>query len=336
MHMQNQRIGDESKEAIHDTEVNCDWVTPTKWLLFPYIIGVVWLCLHPIVSITTGEFKCRGYYVDEKALLQNSYTLPSYRADELRKLYSSSGDTDDSGLCHAVKAAGLQRVECHVLQGMEYAIIVPHYAPSVPNESIVLFVKSPSCGTEWTASYFHVALLHMMERLSDGISSTWLSKNIMVVSSSPNFQCPLKNNGGVLSTLVSTFADSYLAGGFQLQHTTSTIRNVLVLDLEQTLKGSIESVSSLDMYILPQGHGGKLPNFDLVSMIVDVFQTQRWFTFQKVRLHIHPKMKWIRQLQLVLKERISPDALNYFHDLMSMFAFMSTLTFGRCVCISLF
>ena len=38
----------------------------SKWiLLLPYIIGVLWTICHPIVSVITGESKCRGAYIDE-------------------------------------------------------------------------------------------------------------------------------------------------------------------------------------------------------------------------------------------------------------------------------
>ena len=37
-----------------------------------YSLGVCWLLLFPLVSVTTGEVKPRGLYVDEHALLTTS------------------------------------------------------------------------------------------------------------------------------------------------------------------------------------------------------------------------------------------------------------------------
>ncbi|CAI5712353.1 unnamed protein product [Peronospora effusa] len=34
-----------------------------------YILGLLWFFLHPAVTLTTGELKCRGTYMSENALL---------------------------------------------------------------------------------------------------------------------------------------------------------------------------------------------------------------------------------------------------------------------------
>eukprot|EP00539_Tryblionella_compressa_P019892 CAMPEP_0178860832 /NCGR_PEP_ID=MMETSP0747-20121128/1952_1 /TAXON_ID=913974 /ORGANISM="Nitzschia punctata, Strain CCMP561" /LENGTH=83 /DNA_ID=CAMNT_0020527309 /DNA_START=595 /DNA_END=843 /DNA_ORIENTATION=+ len=44
-------------------------------LLLPYIVGIAWTCVHPILSVVTGETKCRGWFIDESSLELGSLRL---------------------------------------------------------------------------------------------------------------------------------------------------------------------------------------------------------------------------------------------------------------------
>ena len=37
-------------------------------LFLPYVLAPIWTCLHPIVSVLTGEMKCRGWFLDEHSI----------------------------------------------------------------------------------------------------------------------------------------------------------------------------------------------------------------------------------------------------------------------------
>ena len=53
-----------------------------------FLLSVLWCALFPLISITTGELKPRGLYVDENALLARGglpQSLPSYNIDESRR-----------------------------------------------------------------------------------------------------------------------------------------------------------------------------------------------------------------------------------------------------------
>jgi hypothetical protein len=309
-------------------------VTPMKWLLFPYIIGLLWLLLHPIVSVTTGELKCRGFFVDEKALLHSTYYSAPYPVDQLRRYYSDR-NTPIDGLCHTLRVLDILEtcmIECHRdnTNNFDYAIIVPNKAPSPPSEAIVLIVKEPNCKAGWTSSYFHVALLNLIQRLSDGVSSPWLSKNIIIVSPRPALPCKIKSveDFSQLHATVTAFADAYHLGSLPMKHITSVIRNVLVLDVDQIMVPSVSTKSSNDVFILPQGVGAVLPNFDLVSVIVDIFLHQNWSLTQNLRLHLHPPVALIRKMQMVLEKNFPSAVATYFIDLISMLAFVVFLSLG--------
>lgn len=318
-------------------------VTPMKWLLLPYIVGLLWLSLHPIVSIMTGELKCRGFFVDEKAMLQSSYFSTPYPFDQLQRYYSNTNEAPAGGLCHTLAASGLLQtnmIECYhdEANDFDYATIVPNNAPSLSDEAIILIVNGPRCDAEWASSYFHVALLSMMDRLSDGLSSPWLSKNIIIVSPSPSLSCKVESSEKWfhLNTIVSTFADAYHLGLLPMQHITSTIRNVLVIDVAQPIRPKQTRKRSMDVYILPQGFGSMLPNFDLVSVIVEIFMHQNWSASQNIRLHLYPPVELIQKLHNFLEERFPTALATYFKDLISMFTFAGFLTFGPYVILSVY
>jgi hypothetical protein len=309
-------------------------VTPMKWLLFPYMIGLLWLLLHPIVSVTTGELKCRGFFVDEKALLHSTYYSAPYPFDQLWRYYSDKNRPTD-GLCHNLRALDMletSMIECHQdkTNNFDYAIIVPNKAPSLPSEAIVLIVKEPNCQAGWTSSYFHVALLNLIHRLSDGVSSPWLSKNIIIVSPRPTLPCKSKSveDFSQLHATVTAFADAYHLGSLPMKHITSVIRNVLVLDVEQIMVPSESTKSSIDVFILPQGVGAVLPNFDLVSVMVEIFLHQNWSLTQNLRVNLHPSVALIRKIQIVLEKNFPSAVAAYFKDLISMFAFVGFLSLG--------
>ena len=44
-----------------------------KHLVAPYLLGIAWILSHPIVSVITGELKCRGVYIDEHQLDPHAY-----------------------------------------------------------------------------------------------------------------------------------------------------------------------------------------------------------------------------------------------------------------------
>ena len=45
-------------------------------VVVPYCLGAIWILCHPIISIITGESKCRGVYIDEHQLDPRSYDSP--------------------------------------------------------------------------------------------------------------------------------------------------------------------------------------------------------------------------------------------------------------------
>ena len=90
----------------------------TVHLIIPYAIGIVWFLLHPIVSVVTGELKCRGSFIDESALEPGNLRVAPYPTDRTRlprlnqahgKLQGEQAQDGGGGLCAAISSASVLR-----------------------------------------------------------------------------------------------------------------------------------------------------------------------------------------------------------------------------------
>ena len=84
-------------------------------LAVPYAIGIAWFLLHPIVSVVTGELKCRGSFIDESALEPGNLRVAPYPTDRagLPRLHGhgrAQGQVrQGGGLCAAISSASTLR-----------------------------------------------------------------------------------------------------------------------------------------------------------------------------------------------------------------------------------
>ncbi len=94
----------------------------TVHLVVPYAVGLAWFLLHPIVSVVTGELKCRGSFIDESALEPGNLRVAPYPTDRsklptLQVDQHARGREDappsfspaDLGLCAAISSASTLR-----------------------------------------------------------------------------------------------------------------------------------------------------------------------------------------------------------------------------------
>lgn len=229
-------------------------------LVVPYLLGIAWTSVHPILSIMTGEAKCRGSFTDENSL------EPSHLI--LEKPYSISSKTTGKGsssLCKSLEGKDLRdNVECITHKGFQVAKIAPlsHLATA---ESMVLVVPSAD---DWQASVFHKAILELMTRLASPQSCPWLSKTILIVSPVVVNDGNRTINSSSLQTTVSSFLDAYLGsrsgewnvGPLPIRFTVGILRTLLVMDVTLVK----DPRRGTELQVLPQGRRGVLPNMDLV------------------------------------------------------------------------
>ena len=94
----------------------------TVHLVVPYAVGLAWFLLHPIVSVVTGELKCRGSFIDESALEPGNLRVAPYPTDRSKlptlqvdqhsrgkEEPSPSFSPTDLGLCATISSASTLR-----------------------------------------------------------------------------------------------------------------------------------------------------------------------------------------------------------------------------------
>eukprot|EP00986_Skeletonema_menzelii_P003182 scaffold947_cov155-Skeletonema_menzelii.AAC.6 len=256
-------------------------------LTIPYLLGLFWTALHPIVSVITGELKCRGSYIDENGLDVHRHQVDSYPLNRVDILSSSLSGEDavDIGLCDAIYSGRLpisdtsyqyqqSGYECQATEGQQQT-------------------------KGWyDASDLNASMLHMIQKLGSSKDAPWLTKIVYIVSPTAvgnaiqknatvdTATCQQQTN---LTTVVDAFITSYLGSGgggsgdasskqvnpLPPRYSFPMIRSLLVLSdvIEEQVGQQMTKTGNTKVRILPQGTGGALPNLDLVFATFYSFQT---------------------------------------------------------------
>jgi glycosylphosphatidylinositol transamidase len=287
-----------------------------KWLPFllaPYIIGISWTCTHPILSVVTGEAKCRGWFVDENSLDTASLLLPT------RYLPANPQSPGSSSLCETLLRNNDLRdnVDCVRHTNLEVTKVAPisnAVAPTV--ETIAIVIPAPE---DWLASDFHNAILQLITRLSSPSSCPWLAKTILIVSPA--------EKGTSLHSTVSMFLDVYLGdfsprnfpSSLPVEYTSGILRNLLVVNVRVIDTSSGEN----EVRILPQGRHGLLPNMDLVFTVMSMYSRSL-----RQYLIMHQYGEILRAFKSRIPQGVSPAIQDWAFELGSMFLFSYSLAMG--------
>ncbi len=280
-------------------------------------MGIAWTCVHPILSVITGETKCRGWFIDESSLELGSLRLDA----KYFPVTSRDKRQEYSTLCESLFNNGGLRdnVECiQHEEGFQVSKIVPISNAVEPAETVAIVVSAPS--DTWATSDFHNAILQLISRLSDPASCPWLAKNILVVSST----C----NDVTMHSTVSLFLDSYL-GSTQIsplatQFSFGILRNVLVVDINVN---ETDASFANEIRILPHGRKGVLPNMDLVFGTMSMYSRSS-FLRSNTNMVMHSYGKLSRTWKDQIPSSLSPFAQQWAFELASMFLFAYQLAMG--------
>ncbi|CEG42811.1 uncharacterized protein PHALS_13056 [Plasmopara halstedii] len=249
-----------------------------------YILGILWLLLHPAITITTGELKCRGTYISENALLidlmearasQEEAHIAHLFHKELLELPNLSRTGCRNNCSHVVdwigtKLRSLDRVEAytHVYQTDElsntrtnvYGLL--RASPLADGkESIVLVTHYRNVGAD-SGDYSSLSLgLALLKYLA---KAKWLAKDvILLVADDGDMDGKEGFSPGTEAWLQAYHVDPVESG----VHGTLPMRAGVIraaINLE-TLTNS-RLVNSVGIYTA--GMHGQLPNLDLVNTAV--------------------------------------------------------------------
>jgi len=247
-----------------------------KHLVLPYIIGITWLLCHPIISVITGEFKCRGIFTDEHQLDLHNYDTEMYpNLTEIFKTPIHTGRkhnmcsvldaivNDEISSSELSKSFTSPTITCHEETSFQVVKIEPSLAPTSPLEALVVVLPKPD--TAILESGIHKSILILVSRL---VRSPYLAKTMLFV------MCDDEVDTCLNSFLVSFGANSPTGGhrnkkqkSFHSIHTFSYakyfIRQLIVLDVHDSVDYNTSTQSKFR--ILTQGKKGLLPNLDFVS-----------------------------------------------------------------------
>ena len=172
-------------------------------LLFaPYAVGILWTSLHPIVSVVTGEAKCRGWYLDEHSIEtrftagKNMLSTPDHLHDleSVEPLRIRTTQHHRFSLCDFLPREGDpgfndRNLVCHRHGDyFEMAMIMPlSNAIDATEEAVVLVFPRPIGKlNDWKSSNFHKAVVRSIVHLADPIETPWLAKAVLVVTPTMN------------------------------------------------------------------------------------------------------------------------------------------------------
>jgi GPI-anchor transamidase subunit GAA1 len=304
---------------------------PLTIMLLFYCIGIVWHTMHPMVSVFTGQTKPRRLYIDENSLeisyFRQNHKYPSFAAttsaataETATRSRGQRRHRPVASLCAALQSSQnhhhhhhhhsadssssshplANSISCHCQEGDGLAFDVAQILPSGSafaiephQEALVLVVPATP---DWNTSLFHLAILHLLQRLSR--QAAWLAKKILIVA--PVYH---QNNSTTrtfsLHATVDLFLDAYLGSRRDKQPRSNGIfvtqtplpvqkerlpfsfrgailRQLIVLDnlaaaatddYDDSGNNSNTIASAAEIRILPGGRRGVLPNMDLTSMV---------------------------------------------------------------------
>lgn len=254
-----------------------------KLIFLPYFVGIVWTCLHPVVSVLTGEPKCRGWYLDEHSIEIKFAEISTWQAPSHLKVSLPSMPQGHSTLC-ALLNDNKSNVSCHVHGDyFSMATITPLSNALDPvEEALVLVVPAPP-QADWTTSLFHYTLMNSLDLLADPVKTPWLAKTMILVA---------PNEGNSLDDAVSSFLDAYLGTPLLQQGAEQSslvpplppklsgalLRTLIAVDVDDQSDKSPaggqvpkDRRGRTEFAVLPQGRRGVLPNMDMVFLIGKLF-----------------------------------------------------------------
>ena len=293
-------------------------VKRNRFLFGPYLIGLIWILCHPIVSIITGEPKCRGIYTDEHMFDVRTFWSEPYPV--ITPGIDENAQDLSERICQVIRnpieTGNVQlslphSIHCYEYNDISVLKITPPMAPTIPTEAIVLVFPYTA---SWNQSALHTYLLIMMERLS---FKPWLAKSILIV---------VPNSSNIsTSNSVDIFFEMFY-GLITAQTLPFSISSLLLRQLIVIESDFSKEKSSDKIIILPHGVHGALPNLDLFSAVKKSLW-RAWFRSEpNIQVHPYDVSYLESQVGRVLSE--NTWLKQWSNDLIHMAAFMIA-SFGR-------
>ena len=307
------------------------------WL---YTLALLWFLAHPMVSITTGEAKCRGMYIDEHSFLLHDGVVDPYNHQMDYNVWEVENDNYDnvSSVCegfHRMNGAGGGSVHCVAKEqynNMHIVSINPRqpYGKAPSSEAIVFVVANFFNTDGGGARQMVQSILH---RLSQ--EGSWISRSIMFVLGDDTKQ----SAEDLVDAFLLMYANGELSRSFP-ETSVCVVRQAIVLDISgyipetddrynedeqnksQSSRTSQRNKMQLGVYV--QGKRGLLPNLDFVSVSL---QSLKRISSSQIKIHSFPELISLGEM---IKNMFT---LSWYHseyvfDLIGMVGFMKNMVLG--------
>ncbi|KDO33112.1 hypothetical protein SPRG_01924 [Saprolegnia parasitica CBS 223.65] len=261
------------------------------------LLGVTWLLLHPIATVTTGELKCRQTYFSENALLVDTVTstiddTQAAWAKAYHREYIKLDAAGDNGCAHDNSCAHVMtwiEAQLRAMPGVEFdrqtyaeqlydhdeyvnrtnLFAILRASPLADGkESIVLVAQYPNIPSTSKNGYSALSVgLAMLRHLG---SVKWLAKDIILLLTDDG---PDDGRHGH-SPAVEAWLDAY--------HNDPFATSNAALDMHAgVIRAAINLETSGDAHrhntvaVLGAGVNGQLPNLDLINSAVEALESER-------------------------------------------------------------
>uniref|UniRef100_K3X6S6 Uncharacterized protein n=1 Tax=Globisporangium ultimum (strain ATCC 200006 / CBS 805.95 / DAOM BR144) TaxID=431595 RepID=K3X6S6_GLOUD len=326
------------------------WVT--------YVVGLVWVLLHPAVTVSTGELKPRGTYISENALLIDSFDARSSHNDvnvarELHRVMLEeipalppTGCGDECALTVAwltSKLRAIDRVDAYhhtfvdrSLRSRTNVYGILRASPLADGkESVVLVTHYRNVGAQ-NGEYSGVSL--SLALLAYLVDAKWLAKDIILLFADDG---SLDGIDG-FAPGTEAWLQAYHLDPLQLgQQQSGLPMRAGVIRAAVNIETLMSSSKMNAVGILTAGINGQLPNLDLVNTAVtslrgehipvvldrcDSEHSQPGFCRQDTLSKVHEQVSSI--LESYVPAEYKHQAREYLKNLHGMLRFMTTLASG--------
>ncbi|KAH9125491.1 hypothetical protein AeMF1_003888 [Aphanomyces euteiches] len=312
------------------------------------LLGIVWVLLHPVATVTTAEPKTRGTYFSENAMLADTMTASisdthAAWAKNYHREYINFESTDDNGCdLHSTCTHVIDWIESklHEIPGVEvyrqvytqhlydseylnrtnvYAVL--RGAPLVDGkESIVLVAQYPNVPATNKNGYSALSVGLAMLRYLD--NKKWLAKDLILLLTDDG---PNDGRDGY-SPGVEAWLKAYHSSPFSssaLEMHAGVIRGAIILETSKDNR-KYNAVG-----IFGAGMNGQLPNLDLINVAVETLENERLSVFldrcADSSIECDDILTWLHSWLL----RVMPEeSHDYVSRLLTLFRFMKTLATG--------
>ena len=259
--------------------------------LLLFIVGCVWVLLFPAISVTTGELKPRGMYVDEHALLVHSQLFKN----PVLVPVSYINDTRDLGVCDKLDNP---LISCSILKNLSVSsaetgnishntditqIILRPYRSKIIYESTVLifyYIPGVDCMEELVVRLVSSIQKHLH-------SAEWMARNIVILvipSQHPHLlDAWLRQTHAPSAQQLQDLAYALVDGSTAAAYV-GTIREAYVLDLtqEKACHSDSSQYAFSSLTLLHDGLNGIFPNMDMVSFPLAIHKSGVLRTYSEV------------------------------------------------------